>query len=226
MALFIDFDGTLVDIAPTPAGIHVPDRLPKRLTRLSRRLGDRVALVSGRSLDDLFAHLGSPNLAAAGSHGADRRLRDGESLGDRPRGLPQSVRNLLVDLSREHGFSLEDKPHGMALHFRDRPELASRGDELLRPLAANHGIELKRGKAVFELVRPGAEKGGAVRAFMKIPPFVGARPVFVGDDVTDEDGFRAAQAMDGLAILVGDRRPTDATFSLADPAALHAWLGL
>jgi trehalose 6-phosphate phosphatase len=96
----------------------------------------------------------------------------------------------------------------------------------LDDLAARHGLAVKRGKFVAELVRPGADKGAAVRAFMSAPPFAGAMPVFVGDDVTDEDGFAEAMRHGGLAITVGPRDSRLAAYGLADPSAVHHWLGL
>jgi trehalose 6-phosphate phosphatase len=225
-ALFVDFDGTLVGLAERPDAILVPPGLGERLCSLANRLGGRLALVSGRTLADVERHLGKLGIACAGSHGIARRLADGSPFGTEPESLPREVGAALRDFAAEHGFALEEKAHGAALHFRAAPHLEARGHEFAEELAALHGLEAKRGKCVVELVRPGADKGGAVRAFMSLAPFRGALPVFLGDDVTDEDGFAAAQDLGGFGILVGDRRPTAARYGLADDAAAREWLGL
>jgi len=226
VALFLDFDGTLVEIAPTPDGIEVPKTLGAGLFELSSRLGDRLALVSGRAIPDLERHLGPLRVARAGSHGAARELADGSPLGPRAESLPRGVAEALRAFAETCGFALEGKQHGAALHYRTNPALEPEGLSFANELARTHGLEVKRGKCVIELVRPGASKAGAVRAFMEVPPFAGARPVFIGDDITDEDGFVAAEELGGFGILVGDRSPSAARYRLPDPAAVHAWLGL
>lgn len=226
VALFLDFDGTLVALAERPDAIRVPEELGERLCSLADRLDGRLALVSGRSLADVERHLGKVRIACAGSHGIARRLADGAAFGAEPEALPLSVGAALRAFAAEHGFMLEEKPHGAALHFREAPHLESRGLDFAEELAALHGLQMKRGKCVIELVQPGADKAGAVHAFMGQAPFLGARPVFLGDDVTDEDGFAAARDLGGFGILVGDRRPTLARYALRDDAAAREWLGL
>jgi trehalose 6-phosphate phosphatase len=226
LALFLDFDGTLVEIAPTPDGIAVPETLGAGLFELAARLGERLALVSGRAIPDLERHLGPLRIARAGSHGAARELADGSALGALAEALPATAAEALRAFATETGFALEEKQHGAALHYRANPALEPHGLSFAQELAQAHGLEIKRGKCVIELVRPGASKAGAVRAFMEVPPFAGSRPVFIGDDVTDEDGFAAAADLGGFGILVGDRTPTIARYQLADPAAVHEWLGL
>ena len=226
LALFLDFDGTLVELADTPDGISVPETLLADLCALASRHEGRVALVSGRAIDNLEEHLGPCPLAVAGSHGIHRRRADGSLLGEVPEGLPPAAEAALEDFTATQGSRLERKPHGAALHFRERPELEEEGAAFAAALADEHGLEVKRGKRVIELVRPGADKGGAVRAFMDTSIFAGSHPVFIGDDTTDEDGFAAVTALGGTAILVGDRRPTSAPFALANPDTVHEWLGL
>lgn len=226
LALFLDFDGTLVEIAPTPDGIRVPQGLASGLTGLALRTDGRLALVSGRSTEDIERHLGPLAIARAGSHGISRLLADGSRLGGDPSALPAAVSEALEQFAALHDFPLEGKPHGAALHFRARPELESVGAEFAHDIAARHGLRVKRGKSVIEIVHPGADKGGAVRAFMGIAPFAGARPVFIGDDITDDDGFRAASEQGGFGILVGERKSPDARYHLPRVADLHEWLGL
>ncbi|WAT18602.1 trehalose-phosphatase [Aurantiacibacter sp. MUD11] len=226
IALFLDFDGTLVDIAPTPDGIAVPDNLSQRLTELSDRLGGRLALISGRALVDLQRHLGGFRLVAAGSHGVDCRAADGSSIGEEPAGMSAPLLEEVQVFVAEKGLTQEDKPHGAALHYRSDPSLEDEVLEFARRKADEHGLDLKRGKCVVELVAPGANKGAAVHRIMAEEPFTGARPVFIGDDVTDEDGMVAAQEYGGFGISVGERESAEAKYALASPAAVHHWLGL
>lgn len=227
VALFIDFDGTLVDIAPTPDGIQVGQGLSQHLAALASRLDGRVALVSGRSLADIETHLGELDLPRAGSHGLDRRRADGTVIGGRAAGLPESVTDAVVDFAQaSEGLLYEAKSHGAALHYRAAPALERACLAFADDLAATHGLKAKRGKCVVELVSAEADKGAAVRAFMAEPDFAGAIPVFIGDDVTDEDGFRAAGELGGFGIIVGERKDTLARYRLSTPAKVHEWLNL
>lgn len=226
VALFLDFDGTLVDLAPTPDGIDVPDHLVRSLHALAERMEGRLALVSGRAITDLEKHLGPVKLACAGSHGSDCRGADGINIGKVPEGLPPKLLAEVAEFAQENGFALEDKPHGAALHYRSDPSLEDKGLAFAERVAKKGDLDIKRGKYVIELVGRGANKGSALRAFMDCAPFAGTRPVFVGDDITDEDGMRAARDMGGFGVIVGDREPTCAKYGLATPAAVHHWLGL
>lgn len=226
IALFLDFDGTLVNLAPTPDGICVTPGLVDGLTRLGSALAGRLALVSGRAIVDLERHLGPLALACAGSHGSDCRSAAGVPLGDPPGGLPDAALAAIRQFAGAQGFALEDKPHGAALHFRANPALEPLGLTFAQSLAQQHNLDVKRGKCVIELVGRGANKGAAVAAFMGKAPFAGAMPVFIGDDVTDEDGFAMASELGGFGVLVGDSRETNARFRLANVAAVHHWLEL
>ncbi len=226
VSLFLDFDGTLVDLAPTPDGIDVPDHLARSLHALAERMEGRLALVSGRAISDLEKHLGPVKLACAGSHGSDCRGADGINIGKVPEGLPPKLLAEVAEFAQETGFALEDKPHGAALHYRSDPSLEDKGLAFAERVAKESALDIKRGKCVIELVGRGANKGSALRAFMDCAPFAGTRPVFVGDDITDEDGMRAARDMGGFGVIVGDREPTCAKYGLATPAAVHHWLGL
>jgi len=226
LSLFLDFDGTLVEIAEGPEAISVPADLGERLCRFGDRLDGRLALVSGRAIPNLESHLGLLPLARAGSHGIARLMPDGSPLGVEPEALPAEALALLDAFTRESGLMLETKPHGAALHFRAAPELETAGLQFAQEIAATHGLQVKRGKFVIELVRPGADKGGAVQAFMEVPPFAGSRPVFIGDDITDEDGFAAAGELGGFGILVGDRAPSGAQYRLRGVTDVYEWLGL
>jgi trehalose 6-phosphate phosphatase len=227
VALFLDFDGTLVDIAPTPDAIRVPEGLAARLEDLSRRLGGRLALVSGRSTTNIAAHLGAPAIARAGSHGSERVSADGSRLGAEPAVIPGAVEREVRAFAAGHaGIEYEEKSHGAALHYRAAPELEGAAITFAERQALLHGLWVKPGKRVVELVNRGADKGGAVRAFMGEEPFAGALPVFVGDDVTDEDGFRAAAELGGFGVIVGARAGTLARHCLESPAKVLEWLEL
>lgn len=225
-ALFLDFDGTLVGIAETPDAILVPGDLAARLGSLGQRLDGRLVLVSGRAAGDLERHLGAMAFARAGSHGVARYGADGALLGDEPTPIPSEVNDALRAFAAREGVLFEAKPHGGALHFRARPESMEAVNRFAEELALAHGLSVKIGKQVTELVHPGADKGGAVRLFMDDPEFAGATPVFVGDDLTDEDGFAAVADLGGFGVIVGDRRPTAARYRLASVARVHHWLGL
>ena len=226
VALFLDFDGTLVGIAPEPGAIDVPPDLASKLYALEERLGGRLALITGRALDDLESHLGEVSLCRAGSHGASRMRRDGSRLGEAPHGLPDEAVTALRDYAATEDLYYETKTHGGALHFRGKPDRAESTIAFARKVAAAHDLCVTSGKGVAELVRPGANKGGAVRAFMAEDPFAGATPIFVGDDVTDEDGMAAAIEFGGFGIAVGERHCEIARYALANVATVHQWLDL
>jgi trehalose 6-phosphate phosphatase len=225
-ALFLDFDGTLVAIADTPDAIHVPGDLATQLGELAERFDGRLALVSGRATGDLERHLGAMPFARAGSHGMARYNADGSAFGAPAVPIPGEVVEALRAFAKRDGILYEAKPHGGALHYRNAPELAHEVNQIAEVLAAANGLSVKLGKCVTELVRPGADKGAAVRAFMADPEFTGALPVFIGDDLTDEDGFAAAADLGGFGVIVGEPRPTAARYRLASVADVHHWLGL
>lgn len=227
LALFFDFDGTLVDLAPSPDAIRVAPGLGARLEALAARHGDRAALITGRSLADIHAHIGRPRIAMAGSHGIERQTMTGEIIGASPAVLPPAAQQEIAQLvARTPGLALEDKTFGAAVHFRQAPGLGPAIAQEAEGIAQAYGLVLKHGKCVVEFVQPGVDKAGAVHIFMAKERFAGALPIFIGDDLTDEDAFAAAERHGGFGIIVGSRSPTCARFKLRDPAAVHDWLGL
>ena len=227
VALFLDFDGTLVELADEPDGIHVPEGLVDRLCSLSRDLDGRLAIVTGRALDDLEGHIGTPTIARAGSHGIDCRDEDGSQLGAEPDVLSDDLKQQVKVFAAAHALRYEAKTHGAALHFRGNPAGGDLATRFLENLASSHeGLTVTTGKAVAELLEEDADKGSAVCRFMEEQPFAGARPVFIGDDVTDEDGFAETARRGGIAILVGDRDSDNATHHLATVHDVRDWLGL
>jgi len=224
-ALFLDFDGTLVELAATPDAIRVPPALAPLLERLKARLDGRIAIVSGRALADLERHLPCQEVAIAGSHGLELRLPDGTPL---PLSAPAGLDAARAEVERfadgRDGLIVEAKPLGIALHFRQAPEREREALAFVDALAERYGLAPQHGKMVAELRAPGADKGDALRALMREPRFVGARPLFVGDDLTDEHAFAAAAALGGAGILVGPARETAARYRLASVRAVADWL--
>ena len=227
-ACFLDVDGTLLELALSPEAVTVPSSLVPRLERLRTLLGGALALVSGRPLsgiDRLFAPL---RLPAAGVHGAELRLNDG------------SIRHVALDTARldpvryafdrfagaHEGTLVEDKQFAVTLHFRRRPDLASEVRQLGASLTADLGDEFQvlEGKMVLEIRPAAATKGSAVDAFLQKKPFVGRRPVYLGDDRTDEDAFRVVNDAGGVSVAVGMADATTARTRLADVTAVHRWL--
>ncbi len=226
VALFLDFDGTLVDLAPTPDAIEPLADLAARLQALSERLDGRCAIVSGRAIADIEAHIGPLSVARAGSHGADVYAADRSSIGPPPCEFPEAIETAMRAFAEEHGIDYEKKPHGGALHYRSKPELGDYVGTQARVFAAVHGWKAQEGKCVVELVKGDTDKGSAVRAFMDTQPFKGAHPVFIGDDLTDEEGFAACKLLGGDGILVGDRDDTCAAYRLPNVASVHHWIEL
>lgn len=226
-ALFLDIDGTLLDLAPTPESVRVPACLPRRLRSLADRLGGALALVSGRTLESID-RLVPGGLDAAGTHGAEWRFRGRVlSLGaDGPTTLESVARTLQERAQRMPGLRLEPKPKALALHYRLAPGLEAEALTLAEQAAKTLGsaFRLQAGKQVVEILPVWAGKGEAIRRFMGRPPYAGRTPVFAGDDLTDEDGFAAVNALGGISIRVGEGDRTQARYRLGSPAEMQAWL--
>lgn len=225
VALFTDLDGTLAPLQEKP-GLVKPDAARRRmLTRLQRALGGRLAVVSGRGLEDLDRILEHDVVAMSAAHGLVRRAADGVVRGaPRPRALDDAREALEAFAKADRGLLLEDKGPAIALHYRRSPGAAEACQDVVRRLAIAGDLTVQQGDMVVELRAPGPDKGDAVRAFMAEAPFAGFTPVYVGDDLTDEHGFEAAEALGGFGVIVGPRRPTAAHYALPDVAATLAWL--
>ena len=225
-ALLLDFDGTLVELAGSPGAISVPDHLCAALERKAATLSGRLAIVSGRYVGDIRRHLPHCRVVISGSHGAEIESPAGLSVATRqaPR-VPDAALAAARDFATSlDGVLLEEKALGLGFHYRDREGIAAEVRAFAERLAADHDLHLRDGKMVFELATTNAHKGDGVRAIMAQPAFAGATAIFVGDDVTDEDGFAAADQSGGFGVLVGERRETRARYRLADVAAVHDWL--
>jgi trehalose 6-phosphate phosphatase len=224
--LFLDVDGTLIDFTANPAAAYADPGLKDLLGALAAGLGGALALVSGRSIASLDRLFDPLRLAAAGLHGSERRSAAGELHGDSrmdPRLDPARERLRAFTIARPQTW-LEDKARALALHFNAAPqfECAARGE--MRMLAAQLGeaFQVLDGHMVVELKPSGRTKATAIDAFLEEAPFLHRVPIFIGDDLTDRDGFAAVDARGGMSIAVGDR--VRGQYRCANPQAVRAWL--
>ncbi|OIQ92990.1 trehalose-6-phosphate phosphatase [mine drainage metagenome] len=224
---FLDVDGTLIEFANTPDAVHVDEALLGLVSRLHQQCGGALALVSGRALLDLEWRLGSLRLPIAGQHGLERRDAAGAlHVHGAPTAAIAAIRlRLQAVLERHPALLLEDKGMALAVHYRQAPALAGAVHRLLRRLieATDEPLQLQTGKRVVEIKPQGFDKGTAIEEYLAEPPFKGRRPVFIGDDATDEHGFAVVNRLRGLSVKVGPG-PTEARYRLPDVAAVRAWL--
>ena len=230
-ALFLDVDGTLLEIAPRPELVQVPDGLPSLIMRLSAAREGALALVSGRPLAQLDRLFQPWQGAAAGLHGLERRRADGildcANDGESAAALDRLRPELAALAADAPGLSLEDKGGTLALHYRAAPQ---REPEIRAAVEVLHCeiasvLRLITGKMVVEFQPRSADKGRAIAAFLAEPPFLDRRPVFVGDDTTDEDGFAEICRRGGVAVRVGPfNGATAANYRLPTVEAVLAWL--
>ncbi|UCF23133.1 MAG: trehalose-phosphatase [Ralstonia sp.] len=226
-ACLLDFDGTLVDLAPQPDGVHVPPTLRATLTALQRASDGALAIISGRTVQDIETHLALPELVIAGVHGAERRHADGivHRLPADYAALAALADELRAQLPTVPGVVLETKGIAFALHYRQVPEAADAVHALAQRLANRYAehVRLQAGKMVVELKPHGASKGDVIGHLMAAKPFAGRIALFAGDDLTDESAFEAVNALGGWTIKVGTG-PSEARWRVADPAGLRDWL--
>lgn len=227
-ALFLDFDGCIVDIAPTPESVAVPDSLPSLLIALREALGGAVAIVSGRPIEQIDGFLDTAVPAVAGLHGLERRTADGAIVrSPLLRNDLHGVRVLLQEFAAERpGVLVEDKKHTVALHYRLSPSLRDECRNVVNAALRDspQGWQVIEGKFVFEIRPCEPTKGTAIEAFMGEAPFIGRTPVFCGDDITDEDGFEVVNARGGLSIRVGNGAATRAAAQVDTVRELLDWL--
>ncbi len=218
-ALLLDLDGTLLDIAPTPDSVVVPPALLDALRGLTARLNGALAVISGRPVAQVDELLHAIPTAVAGEHGGATRFAPGAELERIP--LPSAPAGWLAAAERiaaeNPGVLLERKERGFVLHYRAVPALGPRLREALEEIVgASEAFALMQARKAWEIKPRGADKGTAVAALMAHAPFAGRLPIFIGDDVTDEDGMEVARAMGGAGLKVGD--------AFKDPEAVRAWL--
>ena len=225
-AVFLDFDGTLVDIAARPDWVRIDPALLDVLERLRQRLDGALAIVTGRSLAVLDDLLAPCRFDASGLHGAECRIRERTWRGP---AVPAPLGRVVDELERRFGSAqgmiVEDKGQTVSLHWREAPERAEDGLAAMAAIVAElgGGYRLQRGKAVAEIVPAGASKGVAISQFLAAAPYHGRCPVFIGDDLTDEHGFEVVNAKGGLSVHVG-AGPSRARFRLGSPAEVRAEL--
>jgi trehalose 6-phosphate phosphatase len=225
--LFLDVDGTLIEFTDSPFETHADAALKALLKDVAERLGGAVALVSGRSIEYLDALFAPLRLPTAGLHGVERRKASGVMHGasfvdsqlDR-------ARVALGALVQAHpGTLLEDKGRTIAVHFRLAPQAESAALETMRILAAQLGsnYEIQGGSMMLEIKPRGFTKASAIKAFMQEPPFAGRKPVFAGDDLTDQGALETVEDQGGISIAVGDQ--VSGQFHAENAAAVREWLG-
>lgn len=226
-AYFFDIDGTLIEIAPFPDEVFVDRDLAELIQRLHALTGGAVALITGRSIDDVDRFFPVPGAAVAGQHGLELRSPQGRLIRHpvRVESLNEVRQELIAATARHRGLLAEFKGLSIALHYRAAPRLAGYAHRLMRSLQSRFvpDFVLQRGKRVVELKPAGRDKGVAIMELMQELPFRGRTPVFVGDDVTDEFGFGVVNEMGGYSIKVGGGR-TSARWRLQDVSAVKGWL--
>lgn len=226
-ALLLDIDGTLLDFAPTPREVWVPPELATTLAKLLQRTNGALALVSGRSLNDIDLIFAPMQFPAVGGHGAEMRLPDNESVAASSPPLDKELKRRLAAIAKlSPGILLEDKGYSLALHYRLAPHAEKAIYDAVSAIRAdlpNAPIEVLPGKAVCEIKHAGFTKATGVVELMSHQPFKGRRPVFIGDDVTDETVFAIMPGMNGLAFSVG-RHAQGVDGHFDEPRDVRAWL--
>lgn len=224
--LFVDFDGTLVPLVDHPDLVRADGELVELLAALKQRFAGRLALISGRSLEQLDAMIGPVvrDIMLAGSHGAEVR-RDGQLIQPpRPDGLDAAIEEVRAYGLGHPEMIIEEKSHGVAMHYRVAPILEEPVRRRAQAIADKHGLVVQPGKMMIELRGAGWHKGEAVVALMAQPPMAGCTPVVIGDDLTDEPALQVAADMGGFGILVGPPRETAAHYGLVDVGSVRHWL--
>lgn len=224
-AYFLDVDGTLLEIMPRPEDVAADEPLRALLSRLWHAAGGALGLVSGRTLtgiDRIFAPLVLP---AVGVHGAEIRFPDG-SRETSSNGAMDKVRAPLAEFAAARpGLRIEDKGSALAVHFRQAPEHAGEVLAFVQSLAQHSGLAVQPGKMVAELKDARHDKGKGIARLLARPPFYGRKPLFIGDDLTDESGFALVNALDGISVRAGGAcHPTQARYRLPDPASVRTEL--
>lgn len=227
LAFFLDFDGTLIEIAATPELASLPAATARNVLRLRERLSGALAIVSGRDIASIDRYFSPHVLPVAGVHGLMRRDAAGRLRETAPPAVYCSAvsAEIYAAIASERGVLVESKPGAVAIHYRSAPEaeLVCRGTAWT--VAARWpDLHVQEGKMICELKPRGHDKGTAIRAFAAEAPFAGRVPIFAGDDLTDEHGFQAVNQLGGITIKVGSG-PTAARYRASSPAALTAWLG-
>jgi trehalose 6-phosphate phosphatase len=227
-AILLDVDGTLLDIAPRPHDVMVSDQLRAMLRRLSHRLGGALGLISGRSLADIDSIFAPLRLPAVGGHGAEiRAAAHNEAVRMRTAPIDKPLKQRFAEIGQlGPGIIVEDKGYSIAIHYRLAPQFAG---AVIRSVAAIcdrygcEGLSILPGKSVIEIKPRGFDKGSGLKELMSVPPFAGRKPIFVGDDVTDEAAFAMLPRYAGIGVSVGGIVP-GASFNFDGPKDVRLWL--
>ena len=227
VALFLDVDGTLLEFADSPEAVFPNDGLTDILLGLEVTLGGAIALISGRTIEELDRIFDPIRLPAGGQHGLERRDAKGWLHSAPPAHALEDIRSSLREFAdQNHGSLLEDKGAALALHYRMAPSLRVAAEELIVQLLVNRNdLHYLAGNMVFEIKPRSVDKGVAITRFLDEPPFAGRMPIFLGDDVTDEDGFRVVNSAGGTSIRVGRVAKSVAKYRLPNVRSVHDWLG-
>jgi trehalose 6-phosphate phosphatase len=229
IALFLDLDGTLIEIAPRPGDVVAPPTLLSLLESLHAKTKGALAVVSGRPIAGIDQVLAPLHLPAAGTHGAELRDAAGGSVQMVGEAMPGNLRDRLSAIVKElqsqwHGVSIEDKTSTLAIHYRLAPEAEPALRTALDGLSLPAGWQVLAGHCVYEIRARDRHKGAAVKTLCKAAAFAGKQPIFVGDDRTDLDGIAAAISLGGHGIAVGGLDAPGAEWTLPDVPAVHDWL--
>jgi trehalose 6-phosphate phosphatase len=227
-AILLDIDGTLLELAPTPREVWVPPGLSDTLNRLLAKTSGALALVSGRSLNDIDLIFAPDQFPAVGGHGAEMRLaNDGEAVATHAPPMDKELKRRLAAIAKlSPGILLEDKGYSLALHYRLAPHAEKAiyaAVSLIRADLPNAPIEVLPGKCVCEIKHSGFNKASGVIELMNHEPFKGRLPIFVGDDVTDESVFAIMPDFGGLPFSVG-RRARGVANHFGEPRDVREWL--
>jgi len=226
-ALFLDCDGTLLDIALTPDEVTVPPDLVELLVRVSRGLGGALAIVTGRQLFEIDELLAPAQFVGSGVHGSELRTMPGGPITRVATSLaPDLVAQVIALATRLPGIIAEPKGPGIAVHYRLAPDLKETVEAEIRALIAKHpdDLVLCPGRKLFEIIPAGHSKGSALTTLSSLPSFAARRPVMVGDDVGDLPAFAAAESLGGFGLRVGGGHFERGNADFDDPGAVKAWL--
>jgi trehalose 6-phosphate phosphatase len=226
-ALFLDVDGTLLDIAATPAEVVVPPQLAPLLARIGKGLDGAMAILTGRQLAEIDALLAPLQLVGGGVHGAELRTEAGTPIVRVAMSIPASLVDQVIELANGMpGIIAEPKGPGLALHYRQAPELKAVLESRVRLLLSRYADELVLcpGRKLFEIIPAGHSKGTALETLSKLPTFAGRLPVMIGDDVGDVPALAAAQRLGGFGLRVAGEQFVPSSADLHGPANVLGWL--